>query len=69
MTIAVLNVNLHTFGEGHVSDPRYRCARKNVKECNQLIPICVTHNVGVERGGSAVECRTRNRESPGSNPL
>ena len=23
----------------------------------------------VERGGSVVECRTRNRESPGSNPL
>ena len=23
----------------------------------------------MERGSSAVECRTRNRESPGSNPL
>ena len=23
----------------------------------------------MERGGSVVECRTRNRESPGSNPL
>ena len=22
-----------------------------------------------ERGGSGVECQTRNRESPGSNPL
>ena len=27
------------------------------------------HSVIVERGGSVVECRTRNRESPGSNPL
>ena len=27
-------------------------------------PVCL-----LERGGSVVECRTRNRESPGSNPL
>ena len=26
-------------------------------------------NVQLERGSSAVECRTRNRASPGSNPL
>ena len=26
-------------------------------------------STGVERGSSVVECRTRNRESPGSNPL
>ena len=31
-----------------------------------LVKLC---DYMLERGGSVVECRTRNRESPGSNPL
>ena len=31
--------------------------------------ICIFHVLFVERGTSAVECRTRNRERPGSNPV
>ena len=40
----------------------------NVKFTSVNKYIYISENI-VERGSSVVECRTRNRESPGSNPL
>ena len=42
-------------------------AKLVVEMCEKKIPHIVS--ICVERGGSAVECRTRNRKSQGSNPL
>ena len=44
------------------------CLRMYVSTC--YLRACVrAYARYVERGGSVVECLTRNRESPGSNPL
>ena len=40
--------------------------------CQQAMTVCLNNNgrrKRVERGSSAVECRTRNLVSPGSNPF
>ena len=45
--------------------------KRGVRQGNTISPKLFTatlESLFVERGGSVVECRTRNRVSPGSNP-
>ena len=50
----------------HQSDSQVFISRPN---CSMIILLTVLLLNVVERDGSAVESRTRNRENPGSNPL
>ena len=52
---------------------RCPCGDADLMQFRQSIPFDICYHkvhgfLYVDRGSSAVECRTRNRESPGSNP-
>ena len=56
--------------EGNDSSPRrgYSIICRHMSNPNRLYSVWCNVSILLERGRSAVECRTRNQVSPGSNP-